>query len=174
MKRMIYKLQRVMSALIIAALCVEMSGFVSHAAGTDETESGVEVEVLEAQVTADVEWPSEISLQTTLANCMIIVGRKTDGMCINITTDTVGKASVVGVKDIKIYKKNSSGNWDLVATSKGGECKDCYSCGVSLTYANAVLGATYKISCVHYGDVNGMEEFTNETSEFIYNFPICP
>ena len=105
---------------------------------------------------------------------MISVGRKNDGMHIDITVGTVGTASVLGVKDIKIWKKNSRGKWDLVATSNGGEDYKCASTGVTITYANAVVGATYKISCVHYGDVNGMEEYTNETGEIIYNFPVSP
>lgn len=172
MRKMICKLQRIISTLIIAVLCVEMSGFVSHAAETDETEEGVEVEVLEAQVIEGVEWPSDISPRTMLINCKIIVGRKADGMHVDLTVGTSKTASVLGVKDIKIWKKNGKGNWDLVATSSGGESYNCASGGVSITYPNAVLGATYKITCVHYGDVNGMEEYSNDSGEFVYNFPI--
>ena len=172
MKAKIYKLKRIMSALIIAALCMEMSVFVSYAAGTNETEESVEVEVLEAQIIEGAEWASGISPHTMLINCKVVVGRESDGMHIDITVGTTEKASVLGVKDIKIWKKNSKGKWDLVATSKGGASYNCSIGGVSITYANAVVGATYKISCVHYGDVDGWEEFASETSDFIYNFPI--
>lgn len=174
MEKMIYMLKKFLSVFVLAALFSELPGFVSQAAETSVTEEDIEVEILEAEVLEDVEWNPEIAPQTMLVDCMINVGRKSDGMHIDVTVGTVGTASVLGVKDIKIWKKNIYGKWDLVAISDGGEAYNRASSGVKITYANAVVGATYKITCVHYGDVNGMEECDNDTGEFVYNFPISP
>lgn len=174
MGAMIYKVKKILCMFVLVALFAEVPGVVSQAAGADVAEEDMEVEVLEAKVMEDAEWSSEISPYTMLINCMINVGRKSDGMHIDVTVGTVGKASVLGVKDIKIWKKNSRGKWDLVATSEGGEAYNCSIGGVTLVYSNAVVGATYKITSVHYGDVTGMEECDNDTGEFVYNFPISP
>ena len=172
MRKIVQKVKRILSVLMIAALLTQVSGFNSYAAGAETEENDIEVEVLEAKIIEEGEWNSGISLYTMLVDCKIIVCRKDDGMCINLTVGTTKTASVLGVKDIKIWQKNSQGKWDLVATSNGGESYNCASGGVSVTYPNAVLGATYKITCVHYGDVNGMEEYSNDSGEFKYNFPI--
>lgn len=173
MRGIIQRLQKILSMFVVAVFLAEIPGLVSQAAGTDAAGEGIEVEVLEAEILENPE-PSEISPYTMLINCMINVGRKSDGMHIDITVETVGKASVLGVKDVKIWKKNSRGKWELVATSNGGESYNCLSGGVTITYANAVVGATYKITCVHYGDVNGMEEYSNDSGEFVYNFSVSP
>lgn len=91
-------------------------------------------------------------------------------MHIDISTGVVGTASVLGVKDIKIWKKTWYGGWDLVATSSGGESYNRTLTGVSILYANAVKGATYKITCVHYGNVDGYIEGENDSGAFVFNF----
>lgn len=169
MRKMIQRVQKILSMFVVAALLAEVPGLVSQAA-----EESTGVEVLEAQVIEGTDYHSEISPYTMLINCMINAGRKSDGMHIDVTVETVGTASVIGVKDIKIWKKNSRGKWDLVAVSDGGEAYNCSVAGVTLVYANAVVGATYKITSVHYGDVNGMEEYSNDSGEFVYNFSISP
>lgn len=174
MRVMVHKLKKVLCVFVLMAVFADVFAFESQAAETSEAEESIEVEVLEAKVLENVEGNSGIAPQTMLVECMINVGRKSDGMHIDITVGTVGTASVLGVKDIKIWKKNSRGNWELVATSNGGEEYNSASSGVTIRYANAVVGATYKITCVHYGDVNGMEECDNDSGEFVYNFPIVP
>lgn len=174
MGAMINKFKKIISVFVLAVLFAEVPGFACQATGTDVEEPSTEIKVLEAQILDDVEWPSEISPYTMLINCMINVGRKSDGMHIDVTVGTVGTASVLGVKDIEIWKKNSRGKWELVAISSGGEWCDRGAGGVTITYSDAVVGATYKITCVHYGDVNGMEEYSNDSGEFVYNFPVSP
>ena len=104
-----------------------------------------------------------------LTRCDISVSGDSKGMHIDISTGCVGVASVLGVKDIKVYKKNWYGGWDLVATCSGGESQNRTSSGVSILYENAVKGATYKITCVHYANVDGYTEATNEGT-FKFNF----
>ena len=166
--------QRILSVLTMVALLLGASGFTSMAAEMDIpeklSEGSGEVEVLEATVVVEDELSSGISPYTMLSSCMISVGEESDGMHIGISTGTSGTASVLGVKDIKIWKKNSKGNWDLVAYSDGGEAKNHSVMSVNLVYANAVKYATYKITCVHYGNVDGYVEGANDSGEFVYDF----
>ncbi|WP_276950656.1 hypothetical protein [Acetatifactor muris] len=166
--------QRFLGVLLTVLLSVEASGFISMAAETDVLENAMDeyhdVVVLEAVVVEDLELSSGSSPYTMLADCMISVGEESDGMHIDISTGTVGTASVLGVKDIKIWKKNWYGGWDLVATSKGGESYNRSTTGVMIVYPGAVKGATYKITCVHYGNVNGYTEGENDSGEFVYDF----
>lgn len=166
--------QRILSVLTMTALLLGASGFTSMAAEIDIpgnfTEEGGEVEVLEATVVDNEDLSSEISPYTMLSSCMISVGEESDGMHIGISTGTSGTASVLGVKDIKIWKKNSKGNWDLVAISSGGEATNRAIVSVNIVYANAVKYATYKITCVHYGNVDGYVEGANDSGEFVYDF----
>nr|WP_296487793.1 hypothetical protein [uncultured Acetatifactor sp.] len=166
--------QRFLSVLVTVLLSVEISGFISMAAETGALENSLEqyqeVAVLEAIVVEDMDVSSEIDPYTMLASCIISVGEESDGMHIGISTGTVGTASVLGVKDVKIWKKTWYGGWDLVATSKGGESYNRSNMGVSIVYPGAVKGATYKITCVHYGNVNGYTEGENDSGEFVYDF----
>lgn len=174
MRKVKRKGQRFLSLFVTVVLAVGASGFVSMAAETDMLENAVEqnqnVEILEAIVVEDLDLSSEINPYTMLADCIISVGGDSKGMHIDISTGTVGTASVLGVKDIKIWKKTWYGGWDLVAVSSGGESSDRTLTGVTITYANAVKNATYKITCVHYGNVDGYTEFANDSGEFVFNF----
>lgn len=164
---------RMVSAVLAFALVVGTPGFVSQAAeagSLPETEETVTVEVLEAEVMEHSILPSDISTHTMLTECIITVGGDDEKMLINIVTGSVGIASVLGIKDIKIYKKTWYGRWDLVATCDGAEDYNCSMFGVSIPYANAVKDATYKITCVHYGDVNGYEENEHDSGAFVYSF----
>ena len=132
--------------------------------------NNIEVEVLEAKLIENIEWDSETVPYTMLTRCQISVSGDSEGMHIDISTGCVGVASVLGVKDVKIYKKTWYGGWDLVATSSGGESYDRSSTGVTILYKNAVKDATYKITCVHYADVNGYTEGDNDSGSFTFTY----
>lgn len=164
---------RILSAALALALAVGSPGFASQAAEAGdwpEAEEAAEVEALEAELMENPVWPSDVHARTMLTECIISVSGNDEAMCINIVTGSVGTASVLGVKDIKIYKKNWLGLWTLVATSSGGEGYNCSISGVSIKYANAVKDATYKITCIHYGDVDGYIEGENDSGAFVYSF----
>ena len=74
-------------------------------------------------------------------------------------------ASVVGVKDIKIQVKNGN-NWVTVAESLGGEVYNTSSCAVNLNYGGVVEGYTYRVTCVHYGNVDEYRELYHESVGF--------
>lgn len=154
----------VMSVVMIAALLVGNFGMTSQAA--DLNQGTENPEVLEAEV---IDMGEGTLPYTSLAQCIISISGHDDGMYIDITTGAVGIASVIGVKDIKIERKFWYG-WSTVATSSGGEITDRTMMAVCITYANAVKDATYRISCVHYADVDGYMEGTNDTGAFVYTY----
>lgn len=174
MKRAVKKMQKILGVLVMAALLAETPGFTSVAAAVDSlperSGENAEVEVLEARVIEDIDWSFGISPYTMLADCTIGVSGASDGMHIDISTGAVGLASVLGVKDVKIYKKTWYGGWDYVAYSSGGESKNCTTILVNILYENAVKDATYKITCIHYGDVNGYTEGSNDSGAFVYTY----
>lgn len=162
--------QMMMSVLVVATLLAGTLELTCMAAEGTDIERQEEVpEILGAVVLEDVEWPSDIMPFTMLAQCIISVSGSDDGMCINITTGSVGRASVLGVKDIQIQKKVWYG-WKTVAVCSGGESYDHASMGISILYDNAIKDETYRITCVHYGDVDGYIEGTNDTGEFVYTY----
>lgn len=165
---------RVLAALVAVTLLVGMSQFTSFAMSTNAIElssqgSGV-VEILEATIIEDYELVSEIVPYTMLADCTITASGASDGMHIDISTGTVGTASVLGIKDVKIYKKTWYGGWDLVAVCSGGESYNRAGMGISILYENAVKDATYKITCIHYGNVNGYIEGENDSGPFVFTY----
>lgn len=174
MNKAVKRMQRLFGVLAMAALLVETSGFTSVAAEADslpeQLPERVEVEVLEATVIEDFDASAVISPYTMLADCIIGVSGASDGMHIDISTGVVGTASVLGVKDVKIYKKTWYGGWDYVAYSSGGEAKNCGTMGINILYANAVKDSKYKITCVHYGDVNGYTEGSHDSGEFLFTY----
>lgn len=163
--------RKFLTMMTMVAVLVSACGFTSMAAedGVLESTEG-EVEVLDAVLVEDMDLSSEVSPYTMLASCIISVGRESDGMHIEISTGSVGTASVLGVKDVKIWKKIGYNKWELVAVSSGGEASNCGTMGISIVYKNAVQGATYKITCVHYGNVDGYTDFANDSGAFVYNF----
>lgn len=165
--------QKILSMAVTAALLTGMSGITSLAAEAPDgtiTEEAGEVEVLEAEVIKDAKWPSEIVPYTTLVQCYIGVVSDSEGMHIGISTGTAGKASALGVKDVKIQKKNWLGLWTTVATSEGGEVSDCASMCVNILYRNAEKDATYRILCIHYGDVDGYHELDHDSGSFVHTY----
>lgn len=174
MKKVVKRMQKILGVLVMVTLLGEMLGFTSMAAGANNLpelpDESIEVEVLEATIIEDFDWSTGISPYTMLADCIIGVSGASDGMHIDISTGTVGKASVLGVKDVKIYKKTWYGGWDYVAYSSGGEAKDCGTILINILYANAVKDATYKITCVHYGNVDGYTEGSNDSGAFVFTY----
>lgn len=164
----------ILGVMMMVLFSVSYVGFISMAAESiempDVSEENTKVEVLEAKIIEDVDISSEIVPYTMLASCIITARGASDGMHVDISTGTVGTASVLGVKDIKIYKKTWYGGWDLVAVCSGGESYNRVSMGLSFLYENAVKDAKYKITCIHYGDVNGYIEGENDSGEFTFTY----
>lgn len=170
MKRTVQKILSVVAAAALLAgtqgsTCLAMEA--GDAVLMDETN---EVEVLDAEVVEDAEWPSEISPYTTMAHCIINVVSDSEGMHIGIFTGVIGTASKLGVKDVRIQKKNWLGLWSTVATSSGGESYDRSTSCVNILYKNAEKDATYRILCIQYGDVDGYYEFEHDSGSFVHTY----
>ena len=107
---------------------------------------------------------------TTLFDCEIIMAFKMDeGLCMSFTTTSIGIASVIGVKDIKVQQKMWYG-WKTVLTSDGTEFYNCSSFGADLKYPDAIKDRTYRVICTHYADVDGYEEVVNDTGAFKFTY----
>lgn len=162
------KVQMVLSLALTAVFlacvpCTEVAAAETSAVAMDK------VEVLEATVYELPENENYPSLKTTLAQCFINVMSSSDGMLVEIATGATDVASVIGVKDIKIQKKVWYG-WSTVAVSSGGESENVSRMACSVLYTGAVKGETYRVTCVHYADVDGYEEGENNTGEFVFTY----
>lgn len=169
MKRFSNATRRFLGALMSLALSLAMIGSASLVAEAADSEVS-EVKVLGAELIEDFDEAGEISPYTMLTRCHIGVGGDSEGMHIDITTGTVGVASVIGIKDIRVQKKTWYGWWETVAVCDGAELKGRSLIGITITYPEAVKGATYKILCVHYADVTGYTECESDSGSFVYNF----
>lgn len=162
------RVKKGLSLVMVCMMLVCSAGIEAFAAENTEGNSG-EVVVLEAEVTP-LEWDSDISTYATVfRDATIDVSRDTNGMLIEISTIMNGTASIVGVKDVVIKHKVWWG-WETAATSTGGSVSNNSGMSCSLLYRGAVQGDSYRITCVHYGDVDGYRELPNDSGDFKYNF----
>ena len=157
-----------MCTVLATLLLISVPVMDAQAAGVQsaESEAVVELEFVADKVTENGKYPM---VRTALHNCFINVDCSSDGMLVDFNTSCSTVASVVGVTDIKIQKKVWYG-WSTVATSSGGERENSISYSGHILYEDAEYGATYRVSCVHYGDVDGYEEQDNQTENFVFTY----
>ena len=126
-----------------------------------------EVEVVELDATVTAIYNSAVvggieARSTTFSDTTISISYSSAGMYVTIDTYLNKTGSVVGVKDIQIQRQDGS-SWTTVATSSGGEASNALACTVALTYTGAVKGETYRVTCVHYGNVDEYRELYHES-----------
>lgn len=136
-----------------------------------ENATTLEVEELKAEVLTEAELlpHGNANARTMMVDCIISICSSEEGMHIEISTGTVGTASYLGVKDVEIKKKVWYG-WKTVATCSGAESQNHSMMGISVMYANAEKDATYRVTCVHYADVDGYIEAENDTGAFVFTY----
>ncbi len=122
---------------------------------------------LDCEVSGYVEMPEIVPYATTFVNASITISYDSQGMYVDICTGMNDVASVVGVKDIEIQKKVLFG-WETVAVSSGGESYNVTTSVCTIFYDNAVEGQTYRVRCIHYGNVDGYREMEAESGGFKY------
>ena len=110
-----------------------------------------------------------IKPRTTMFDCEIIMAFRPEGLVMSFSTSCVGVASVIGVKDIKVQQKVWYG-WKTVLTSDGAENQNENVFGGDLVYTEAIKDKTYRVTCIHYADVNGYEEVENDTGAFKFTY----
>ncbi len=170
MKQVVKRILGMVTAAALFAGIPGMSVLTAHAEEMPDAGETSGVKVLEATVVEEAEWPSEAIPYTMLAQCIISVSCNEDGMHIGIMTGAVGTASVIGIKDVRIQKKGLFGTWTTVATCSGHEATDRGTTSVDIVYKNAVKGATYRILCIHYADVDGYTEGEGNSGEFVFTY----
>ena len=106
---------------------------------------------------------------TTFVDASITISFDSAGMHITICTGMNDIASVVGMKDVEVHRKTLFG-WELVAVSDGGEVYNLTTAVCSMTYTGAVKGERYRVTCTHYGDVDGYRELEAETDWVTCNY----
>lgn len=106
---------------------------------------------------------------TTMYDCDITMAFRTEGLVMTFSTASLGTASVIGVKDIKVQQKMWYG-WKTVLTSPGAENQDQSIFACTVTYSEAVKGKTYRVLCTHYANVDVYEEFENDTGAFKFTY----
>ena len=125
----------------------------------------MQVEQLDCQVIEGEAVGNMAARSTTFVDTTITSGYDSEGMHVTIVTCTNTTASVVGVKDIKIQVQ-SGDEWITVAVSSGGEVYNVSACVVNLNYDGVVEGNTYRVTCIHYGNVDEYRELYHETIGF--------
>lgn len=166
--RKVFKKGKKFIACLIMAMALVVGGTAAASMQAMAAETDV-VEVLKAEKIVNQEIGLQKNARTMMTQCIISVNCSAAGMHIDITTGTVGTASVLGVKDIVIKKKVWYG-WKTVATSTGAEDYNCNIMGVSLDYVNAEYDETYCITCVHYANVDGYIEGENDTGSIVFTY----
>ena len=100
------------------------------------------VEVLKANPLEYQNEELQKNARTMMTDCIISVSCSAEGMRIDISTGTVGTASVLGIKDVVIRKKVWYG-WKVVATGEDTEGYNGTMVGASFLYTTAEYGETY-------------------------------
>lgn len=166
------RLQKIMGLALTAVflLCTPCSQAQAASGESDgeiiTEEDAVELEIVVHETEDDLDRPMP---RTMLCDCFILYGCSEDGLSLDFSTGASQTASVLGVKDIKIQKKVWFG-WNTVAKSSGYEVEDRASSGGTIIYTDAKFGATYRVSCVHYGTVDVYDEVENVTDPFVFEY----
>ncbi|MBO4980498.1 MAG: hypothetical protein J6C84_01170 [Lachnospiraceae bacterium] len=173
-----YKMKRRLrraGALAFAAIfamgipCAEVEAS-SNSAFSAETAAENSVEELELTLVESSRTPeSGPTPRTMMMNCYITYSCSSSGITATLHTGTSQTASVLGVKDVKVEKLFWYG-WDTVGYADPYEVTNAASLSCSFTYSSAEYGKTYRISCTHYGNVDGYEETETVTSSFVYEY----
>ena len=108
------------------------------------------------------------SFRTILSSILNIDGSN-EGMLIEISIESNGVSSKIGIKDVRVQKKVWYG-WSTVATASGCEMNNVSAVGCSALYTGAVKGETYRILYTAYGDVDGYIERAGDSGEFVYTY----
>lgn len=161
---------------VVKALCFGLAAMIMVNTFTLEvsaaetiTIANEEIEQMKTVITTERNASGNPMARTFLVNCTIAIKNSSDGMLVEFITDATQKASLLGVKDIKIQKKVWYG-WKTVATSTGAESQNVGGFDCHVLYTGAELGETYRISCVHYGTVDSYTEVENQTEGFIFTY----
>lgn len=171
MKSRVRKKVRKIAALAFAVMLFGSAPMMEAEAAQQYNTRNETVEKIDAVVKeiSEEDFLKNSNVRTALYNCLINVGCSSDGMYVEFVVNADDTASVIGIKNIKIQKKVWYG-WKTVATSDGAEDYNAGMFACSILYSGAEYGETYRISCVHYANVNGYTELENEIDSFVFTY----
>lgn len=161
------KTRKKWSTKIIAALMIMIFAMPTSEMKA-QAEEMISTEVNDMPATVSVttaDYDSGVQPATTMTDCEIVIAFTSNGLEMTFSTSSFKVSSVIGVKDIKVQQKMWYG-WKTVMTSDGAENQneDIFMAG--LTYPDAVVGKTYRVTCVHYANYDVYEEVENDSGAF--------
>lgn len=150
-------LKKIVAFMMTLVFAVSIPGQGAQAATTEDTMINQEYDAF------------GIKPRTTMYDCDITMAFRTEGLVMTFSTASLGTASVIGVKDIKVQQKMWYG-WKTVLTSSGAENQDQSIFACTVTYSEAIKDKTYRVLCTHYANVDVYEEFENDTGAFKFTY----
>lgn len=144
---------KVIATLMIMVFAINASGM------------KIQAKEVESAIASKTDLSYGVSPYTTMANCEIVLAFTTNGLEMTFSTSSLLMSSVIGVKDIKVQQKMWYG-WKTVFTSDGAENYNEDVFMGAVTYPDAVVGKTYRVTCVHYANYDVYEEVENDTGAF--------
>lgn len=171
-----FKKMKKMLGVVLSVACLLNVPMLEVNAEEQNASSADEIEVMECTVGKLPEgfFGSLQNARAALNDCYIATDCSSEGLEIFIYTGVNDIVPVVGVKDIRVEQKMWYG-WKLVAKGTGTEVENTNGCVITLLYEGAVKDESYRVSCVHYADLedDGVEEYTEEyyvTDTFVFTY----
>ena len=101
-----------------------------------------------------------------LIKCTIRMSYGTNPDCLYMEFITASNvtASEIGIKDVKVQQKVGI-FWNTIASGSGAYVTDDDIIVASSTCSSVVKGETYRVSCTHYGYLNGVYHSVVNTTD---------
>ncbi len=93
----------------------------------------------------------------TLGACKIGKDITGNSVIASIETTATATASKIGVRDVVFEKYIGNGEWEEVSSHPGGYTRNNNRYGASFTMSPIQEGVIYRVTCVHYAVINGVE-----------------
>ena len=103
----------------------------------------------------------------SLADCYIGISVGSDGIILSVDTSATSDADEIGCRDVVLTETYNGVTKHIHI--QGGSTSGCSYLG-SVTYTDAIKGASYSASCVHYAKWGSTEQtLSNSTDSLVYN-----
>ena len=103
----------------------------------------------------------------SLLNCQIGISNGPNGIILSVDTVATTDADEIGCRDVVLHETYNGVTKDIPI--QGGSTSGIFF-GGSATYTDAIKGASYSASCVHYARWGSTEKtLTGSTGTLVYN-----
>ncbi len=93
----------------------------------------------------------------SLGVCKIGKGTSGNSLIASVETSATATASKIGVRDVVFEKYIGNGEWEEVTSHPGGYTTNAKHYSASFTASPTQEGVIYRVTCVHYAVINGVE-----------------